>query len=80
MLIDSFNSKHSIAGNGSVGLEILEDCSDVDVVVVCCGGGGLLAGVSAAIKQTQEGASVNGHCTRVVGVEPEGAPLMYLSL
>ena len=78
--LDSFNSKHSIAGNGSVGLEILEDCSDVDVVVVCCGGGGLLAGVSAAIKQTQEKASANGHSTRVVGVEPEGAPIMYLSL
>ena len=43
-------------------------------------GGGLLAGVSAAIKQTQERASANGHCTRVVGVEPVGAPLMYLSL
>ena len=79
--MDTFNSKHSIAGNGSVGLEILEDCSDVDVVVVCCGGGGLLAGVSIAIKQKQERASANDqHCTRVVGVEPEGAPLMYLSL
>ena len=78
--LDSFNSKHCIAGNGSIGLEILEDCSDVDVVVVCCGGGGLLAGVSAAIKQTQEKVSVTAHRTRVIGVEPEGAPVMYLSL
>ena len=78
--LDSFNSKHCIAGNGSIGLEILEDCSDVDVVVVCCGGGGLLAGVSTAIKQTQEKASANGHHTKVVGIEPEGAPVMYRSL
>ena len=78
--LDSFNSKHCIAGNGSIGLEILEDCSDVDVVVVCCGGGGLLAGVSTAIKQTQEKVSATAHHTRVIGVEPEGAPVMYLSL
>ena len=78
-----FENLDLIAGHGSAGLEILEDCPDVDVVVVCCGGGGLLAGVSAAIKQAQEAAAPpggGGQSTRVVGVEPEGAPTMYLSL
>ena len=81
--LDSFENQHSIAANGSIGLEILEDCSDVDVVVVCCGGGGLLGGMAAAIKQMQENASsTEGSChkTRVVGVEPEGAALMHRSL
>ena len=78
-----FDDLDLIAGHGSAGLEILEDCPDVDVVVVCCGGGGLLAGVAAAIKQSQETTSPPGggeHRTRVVGVEPEGAPTMHLSL
>lgn len=79
-----FEDLDLIAGHGSIGLEILEDCPDVDVVVVCCGGGGLLAGVSTAVKQKQEAmASLpgsTGHKTLVVGVEPEGAPTMYLSL
>eukprot|EP00058_Branchiostoma_floridae_P016866 XP_002602354.1 hypothetical protein BRAFLDRAFT_98017 [Branchiostoma floridae] len=62
-----------MAGNGSVGLEILEDVPDPDVVVVCCGGGGLLGGTAAAIK-------LSGRSnTRVYGVEPEGAPSMYES-
>lgn len=39
-----------IAGHGTIGLEILEDFPDVDVVLVCCGGGGLVAGVATAIK------------------------------
>ncbi|XP_066283981.1 L-threonine ammonia-lyase-like isoform X2 [Branchiostoma lanceolatum] len=62
-----------MAGNASVGLEILEDIPDPDVVVVCCGGGGLLGGTAAAIKLS--GLSD----TRVYGVEPEGAPSMYES-
>lgn len=76
-----FENLDLIAGHGSAGLEILEDCPDVDVVVVCCGGGGLLAGVSTAIKQTQEASPTgSGHSTQLFGVEPEGAPTMYLSL
>ena len=79
-----FENSDLIAGHGSVGLEILEDCPDVDVVVVCCGGGGLLAGVSTAIKQAQEVTATpgggSGRRTRVVGIEPEGAPTMHLSL
>ncbi|CAH1265195.1 SRR [Branchiostoma lanceolatum] len=68
-----FDDINLMAGHGSVGLEILEDVPDPDVVVVCCGGGGLLGGTAAAIK-------LSGRSnTRVYGVEPEGAPSMYES-
>ena len=56
-----------IAGQGTIGLEILEDLADVDTVVVPVGGGGLLCGIAIAIK---EGAP---RPVRVIGVEPEGS-------
>ena len=68
-----FDDALLIAGHGSLGLEVLEDLPDVDVVVVCCGGGGLLAGVAAALK-------LSGNEAKIVGVEPEGACTMYLSV
>ena len=68
-----FDDPRLIAGHGSLGLEILEDLPDVDVVVVCCGGGGLLAGIAAALK-------LSGNEAKIFGVEPEGACTMYLSL
>ena len=52
-----------IAGQGTIGLEILEDVPDVDVVVVPIGGGGLISGISSAIKAHRPDA-------RIVGVEP----------
>lgn len=55
-----------IAGNGSVGLEIVDDLPDVDVVVVGVGGGGLISGVAAAVKGRRLEA-------RVYGVEPDGS-------
>jgi threonine dehydratase len=58
-----FDDPHVIAGNGSVGLELLDDLPDVDVVVVGVGGGGLISGVAAAIRQSRP-------ATRVFGVEP----------
>ena len=56
-----------IAGQGTIGLEILEDLADVDTVVVPIGGGGLICGIALAIK---EGAP---RPVRVIGVEPEGS-------
>ena len=53
-----------MAGQGTVGLEIVEDVPDVDVVVVPIGGGGLISGIATAVKGTQPEA-------RVIGVEPE---------
>jgi threonine dehydratase len=71
--VHPFDDPFVIAGQGTVGLEILDDVTAPDLVVVPVGGGGLIAGVAAAIKQS------NPHI-RVVGVEPEGAAVMTESL
>lgn len=55
-----------VAGQGTVGLEILDDLPDVGTVVVAVGGGGLIGGTALAIKERSPG-------VRVIGVEPEGA-------
>ncbi|HYX24283.1 MAG TPA: threonine/serine dehydratase, partial [Thermoanaerobaculia bacterium] len=62
-----------IAGQGTVGLEVVEDAPDVDLVVVAIGGGGLISGVALAVKALRPGA-------RVIGVEPVGAPTLHASL
>jgi threonine dehydratase len=62
-----------IAGQGTVGLEILADVPDVETLVVCTGGGGLLAGIAVAVKALRPD-------VRVVGVEPEGAAAVFRSL
>ncbi|MGH8545200.1 MAG: threonine ammonia-lyase [Gammaproteobacteria bacterium] len=72
-LIPPFNHPGTIAGQGTIGLEILEDLPEVETLVVPIGGGGLIAGIATAAKETR--ASV-----RVVGVEPEGAPTLFASL
>ncbi len=68
-----FDDPDVIAGNGSLGLELLDDLPDVDVVVVPVGGGGLIAGVAAAIKQARP-------AIRVYGVEPVGSNALTLAL
>ncbi len=65
-IVHPFDDPAVIAGAGTVGLEIVEDVPDVDVVVVPTGGGGLLAGVATAVKSLRPSASV-------YGVEPEHA-------
>jgi threonine dehydratase len=67
MLVPPFDDARIIAGQGTVGLEIVEDLPTVNTVLVPVGGGGLSAGVAAAVKQLRP-------ATRVVGVEPAGAP------
>ena len=64
VIVPPFNDQQIIAGQGTIGLEILEDCPDVDLVLVPSGGGGLLSGISTAIK-------LSGSKAKVVGVEPE---------
>ncbi len=71
--VHPFGDPDIIAGQGTVGLEIMEDSPDVDTIAVCVGGGGLLAGIAVAAKALQPG-------VRVVGVEPEGAPVVTRSL
>jgi len=63
-IIPPYNDEKIIAGQGTVGLEILEDLPEVQTVLVPVGGGGLISGISAAIKLTNP--KVN-----VIGVEPE---------
>jgi threonine dehydratase len=72
-MVPPFDHEWIIAGQGTLGLEILEQCPGVQTVLVPVGGGGLLAGVAAAIKQTRPG-------VRVIGVEPTGAAAMKASL
>ena len=61
-----------IAGQGTIGMEILEDLPDVQTIIVPIGGGGLISGIATAVKSVA--AQV-----RVVGVEPTAAPGAYLS-
>src|SRR5579871_2097587 len=72
-MVPPFDHEWIIEGQGTCGLEILEQVPHVDIVVVPVGGGGLVSGVAAAIKGASPG-------TKVVGVEPEGAPKMSRSL
>lgn len=67
--VHPFDDPEVIAGNGSVGLEILDDVPDVDVVVVGVGGGGLISGVATAIKESRPD-------VRIYGVEPETSDAM----
>jgi threonine dehydratase len=71
--VHPFDDPRLIAGQGTVGLEIMEDCPDVEVIVVPIGGGGLISGVSMAAK------SVNPD-VRIIGVESSGAPAMQKSV
>jgi threonine dehydratase len=68
-----FDDPYVIAGQGTVGLEILEDLPDAAAIIVPVGGGGLIAGIAVAARGLRPE-------TRVYGVEPEGAPGMFLSL
>jgi threonine dehydratase len=64
VIVPPYNDEQIIAGQGTVGLEILKDCPDVDLVLVPTGGGGLISGISAALK-------LSGSNAKIVGVEPE---------
>jgi threonine dehydratase len=66
VFIHPFDHPDVIAGQGTVGLEILEQCADVRTVVVCAGGGGLVSGIAAAVKHRRPD-------VRVVAVQAEAA-------
>jgi threonine dehydratase len=72
-IVPPFDHPWIIAGQGTAGLEILEQCPDVATVIVPIGGGGLAAGVAAAIKLSRPAVTV-------IGVEPAGAAAMKASI
>ncbi len=71
--IHPFDDPDLIAGQGTVGLEILDDFPDVELIVVPIGGGGLISGISMAAKSIRPD-------IRIVGVESSGAPAMKRSV
>ncbi len=71
--ISPYNDPLIIAGHGTVGLEIVEALSNVDVIVVPVGGGGLISGISIAAKGLKPE-------VEIVGVQSEASPVMYESL
>lgn len=64
VIVPPYNDESIIAGQGTIGLEILEDLPEVETILAPVGGGGLLSGIAAAVKQS-------GSRCQVIGVEPE---------
>jgi threonine dehydratase len=72
-LVHPYDEPFVMAGQGTAGLELLEEVDDLDVVLVPVGGGGLIAGVATAVKAVRPQA-------RVIGVEPDASPDTQRSL
>jgi threonine dehydratase len=73
VIVHPYDDALVIAGQGTVGLEVLEDAPDVDTVIVPIGGGGLISGIATAVKAIAPKA-------RVIGVEPELSASMRIAL
>jgi threonine dehydratase len=73
LFVPPFDHPDIIAGQGTVGLELIRQCPHMDVVFVPVGGGGLIAGIAAVIKRLRP-------ATRIVGVEPRDADALFQSL
>lgn len=72
-IIEPFDDPYVIAGQGTIGLEIIEEVPEIDTVIVPLSGGGLLAGIALALKS-------NNPSIQVEGVSMERSPVMYESL
>jgi threonine dehydratase len=74
-MIHPFDDPYVIAGQGTIGMEILKDCvsKPLDAIFVCCGGGGMLAGIAAYVKRVRP-------TTKVIGVEAADAAGMTASI
>ncbi len=70
--VPPFDDPRIVAGQGTIGMEILEDCPEVDLVLCGVGGGGLISGIALGVRLVRSAASV-------VGIEPEGAPTLWTS-
>jgi threonine dehydratase len=74
-MIHPFDDPYVIAGQGTIGMEILKDCVSrpLDAIFVCCGGGGMLAGIAAYVKRVRP-------TTKIIGVEAADAAGMTASI
>jgi threonine dehydratase len=72
-LVHPYDDPYVMAGQGTVGLEMLEDVPEADVVLVQVGGGGLISGIATAVKGLSPDA-------RVIAIEPERSPALHESL
>jgi threonine dehydratase len=72
-LVHPYDDPYVMAGQGTVGLEMMEDAPDAEIVLVQVGGGGLISGIATAIKALKPEA-------RVIAVEPERSPALHESL
>jgi threonine dehydratase len=73
VFLHAFDDPAVIAGQGTIGLELLEQLPDMDAVVVPVGGGGLIAGVACAVRETRPE-------VRIVGIQPQALPSMEAAL
>jgi threonine dehydratase len=72
LFIHAYDDEKIIAGQGTVGIEIVEEMKGIDYVLVPVGGGGLVSGIAVAIKTLSPG-------TKIIGVQTEAAPSAYVS-
>jgi threonine dehydratase len=72
-LVHPYDDPYVMAGQGTVGLEMMEDAPEADIVLVQVGGGGLISGIATAVKALKPEA-------RVIAVEPERSPALHESL
>ena len=77
VLVHPFDHRDIITGQGTLGLELFDECPDLDTVVLGIGGGGLIAGVAGAIKAR---AAAAGRTVRVIGVQAENSAAYPTSL
>ncbi|MEK6303929.1 MAG: threonine/serine dehydratase [Acidobacteriota bacterium] len=73
VFVSAYNDEDVIAGQGTIGLELLEDAPELEAIIVPVGGGGLIAGVAIAAKAIKPS-------IKVYGVEPEASPTMTAAL
>lgn len=71
--VHPWTNRNVMTGHGSMGLEIMQDCPEVETVYLPVGGGGLMGGVGSALKAVRPS-------VRIVAVEPEGCPALHTSL
>ena len=73
MYVNGYDHPNILAGQGTMGLEILDQVPDVDAIVIPVGGGGLIAGVALAVKTMKPDVTI-------IGVEPEACPSFSTAL